>query len=65
MPTASGVQDGIAPNLSGLRRYSPICPRQMHGTIPPLFSCSTNYIVAVVIVLIFSILHFYLLQKLY
>ena len=25
----------LAPNLSGLRRYSPICPRQMHG-IPPL-----------------------------
>ena len=27
-PAASGVQDGIAPNLSGLRRYSPIRPRQ-------------------------------------
>ena len=33
-PAASGVQDGIAPNLSGLRRYSPIRPRQTHSITP-------------------------------
>ena len=32
-----GIRMVLAPNLSGLRRYSPICPRQMHG-IPPIFS---------------------------
>ena len=30
---ASGERDGIAPNLSGLRRYSPIRPRQTHGIL--------------------------------
>ena len=40
-PTASGDRDGIAPNLSGLRRYSPICVRQMHG-IPPIQSEPTS-----------------------
>ena len=32
---ASRVQDGIAPNLSGLRRYFLIHPHQTHG-IPPI-----------------------------
>ena len=30
-----GIRMVLAPNLSGLRWYSPICPRQMHG-IPPI-----------------------------
>ena len=34
-----GIRMVLAPNLSGLRWYSPICPRQMHG-IPPI-SCFT------------------------
>ena len=33
-PAASGVQDDIAPNLSGLRRYSPIRPCQTHSITP-------------------------------
>ena len=32
-----GIRMVLAPNLSGLRWYSQICPRQMHG-IPPILS---------------------------
>ena len=38
-PAASGDQDGIGPHLSGLRRYSPICPRQTHSITPLRCMC--------------------------